>query len=80
MHQLRRDYNWKLVQQHAMDSASDEDLERMLREETDRVNTLARFLEELQTSTFARSNTLLAELCLGVPIDELVQQQTGHME
>lgn len=75
MHQFGKDCNWKCVQQPAMNSASDEDLERMLHEETERVNTLERFLRKLQTSTSARANTLLAELRLEASVDELLVQQ-----
>lgn len=70
----RNDGSRRYFRQFALDTASEEELEMMLQEETQRIEDLEVLVRDMQNSTDDQAATLLAKLRTGTPVTELIGQ------
>lgn len=69
--------NRETLKQRPLDTASDDELERLLQEQTRRVKDMEILIWEMRSNTNEHATVLLAKLRMGVSVCELVE---NHMK
>jgi hypothetical protein len=70
----RKDGSRKYFRQFVLDTASDEELEMMLQEETEQLQDLELLIQDMQNSPEEHAAGLLVKLRTGMPISQLIRR------